>query len=91
MITFRPAGTLVTGGPYASTLNPMYVSLALLTIAFALFNRHRWRDRQIRRTAQWERRHTIGRASRQLPPSRGSATMTTVWSPVVQPPRAIDS
>jgi protein-S-isoprenylcysteine O-methyltransferase Ste14 len=42
MITFRPAGTLVTSGPYAFTRNPMYVSLALLTIAFALFLNTWW-------------------------------------------------
>ena len=42
MITFRPASTLVTSGPYALTRNPMYVSLALLTIAFALFLNTWW-------------------------------------------------
>jgi protein-S-isoprenylcysteine O-methyltransferase Ste14 len=42
MITFRPATELVTIGPYAFTRNPMYVSLALLTIAFALFLNTWW-------------------------------------------------
>jgi protein-S-isoprenylcysteine O-methyltransferase Ste14 len=42
MITFRPAGTLVTSGPYAFTRNPMYVSLVILTIAFALFLNSWW-------------------------------------------------
>jgi protein-S-isoprenylcysteine O-methyltransferase Ste14 len=42
MITFRPAGTLVTTGPYAFSRNPMYVSLAVLTIAFALFLNTWW-------------------------------------------------
>jgi len=42
MITFRPASTLVTSGPYAFTRNPMYVSLVLLTIAFALFLNTWW-------------------------------------------------
>ena len=42
MIPFRPAGTLVTSGPYAFTRNPMYVSLAILTIAFALFLNTWW-------------------------------------------------
>src|SRR5918995_6025167 len=42
MITFRPAGTLVTSGPYGFTRNPMYVSLAVLTIAFALFLNTWW-------------------------------------------------
>jgi protein-S-isoprenylcysteine O-methyltransferase Ste14 len=42
IITFRPAGTLVTSGPYAFTRNPMYVSLALFTIAFALFLNSWW-------------------------------------------------
>jgi protein-S-isoprenylcysteine O-methyltransferase Ste14 len=42
MIPFRPAGTLVIGGPYTFTRNPMYVSLALLTIAFALFLNTWW-------------------------------------------------
>jgi protein-S-isoprenylcysteine O-methyltransferase Ste14 len=42
MITFRPASTLVTSGSYAFTRNPMYVSLVLLTIAFALFLNNWW-------------------------------------------------
>jgi protein-S-isoprenylcysteine O-methyltransferase Ste14 len=42
MITFRPAGTLITSGPYAFTRNPMYVSLTLLMIAFALFLNTWW-------------------------------------------------
>jgi protein-S-isoprenylcysteine O-methyltransferase Ste14 len=42
MITFRPASALVTRGPYVFTRNPMYVSLALLTIAFALFVNSWW-------------------------------------------------
>jgi protein-S-isoprenylcysteine O-methyltransferase Ste14 len=42
MIPFRPAGTLVVSGPYAFSRNPMYVSLALLTIAFALFLNTWW-------------------------------------------------
>ena len=42
MITFRPASTLVNTGPYTLTRNPMYVSLALLTLAFALFLNTWW-------------------------------------------------
>lgn len=42
MIPIRPAATLVTGGPYRLTRNPMYVSLALLTVAFALFLNTWW-------------------------------------------------
>ena len=42
MITIRPASTLVTSGPYALTRNPMYVSLALLTVALALFLNTLW-------------------------------------------------
>lgn len=42
MITFRPATALVTSGPYAYTRNPMYVSLALLAVAFALFLNTWW-------------------------------------------------
>lgn len=42
MITFRPASALVTTGPYKLTRNPMYVSLALLTLAFALFLNTWW-------------------------------------------------
>jgi protein-S-isoprenylcysteine O-methyltransferase Ste14 len=42
MITFRPASALVSIGPYTFTRNPMYVSLALLTLAFALFLNTWW-------------------------------------------------
>lgn len=42
MITLRPATALVTSGPYAFTRNPMYVSLALLAMAFALFLNTWW-------------------------------------------------
>jgi protein-S-isoprenylcysteine O-methyltransferase Ste14 len=42
MITIRPASMLVTTGPYTFTRNPMYVSLALLTLAFALFLNTWW-------------------------------------------------
>ena len=42
MITFSPAATLVTSGLCAFTRNPMYVSLALLAIAFALFLNTWW-------------------------------------------------
>lgn len=42
MMPFRPASALVTTGPYAFTRNPMYVSLALLTVAFALFLNTWW-------------------------------------------------
>lgn len=42
MITLRPATTLVTTGPYALTRNPMYLSLAVLTLAFALFLNTWW-------------------------------------------------
>ena len=42
MITFRPASALVSSGLYTFTRNPMYVSLALLTIAFALFLNSWW-------------------------------------------------
>jgi protein-S-isoprenylcysteine O-methyltransferase Ste14 len=42
MITFRPASALAITGPYRLTRNPMYVSLALLTLAFALFLNTWW-------------------------------------------------
>jgi protein-S-isoprenylcysteine O-methyltransferase Ste14 len=42
MITFRPSSTLVSTGPYKFTRNPMYLSLALLTLAFALFLNTWW-------------------------------------------------
>jgi len=42
MLPFRPASALVTSGPYALTRNPMYVSLALLTVALALFLNTWW-------------------------------------------------
>lgn len=41
MLPVRPASALVITGPYRFTRNPMYVALALLTIAFALFL-HTW-------------------------------------------------
>ena len=42
MIPIRPATTLVITGPYKMTRNPMYVGLALLTVAFALFLNTWW-------------------------------------------------
>jgi protein-S-isoprenylcysteine O-methyltransferase Ste14 len=42
MIPIRPASTLVTSGPYRFTRNPMYVGLAALTAAVALFMRTWW-------------------------------------------------
>jgi len=42
MIPVRPASTLVSTGPYKFTRNPMYVSLALLTLAFAFFLNTWW-------------------------------------------------
>lgn len=39
---FRAAGTLVISGPYAFHRNPMYVSLSLSTIAFAMFLNTWW-------------------------------------------------
>jgi protein-S-isoprenylcysteine O-methyltransferase Ste14 len=42
MMPFRPATTLVTRGPYAWTRNPMYVSLAILAVAFAVFLNTWW-------------------------------------------------
>lgn len=37
IVPIRPAEALVLAGPYRYTRNPMYVSLALLTMAFGLF------------------------------------------------------
>jgi protein-S-isoprenylcysteine O-methyltransferase Ste14 len=42
MLPFRPASALVITGPYRFTRNPMYVALALLTIALALFLNTWW-------------------------------------------------
>lgn len=42
IVPIRPAGALVLSGPYHYTRNPMYVSLALLTIAAGLFRGTWW-------------------------------------------------
>jgi protein-S-isoprenylcysteine O-methyltransferase Ste14 len=42
LIPNRPASTFVTSGPYRWTRNPMYVSLALLYLAFALWLNSWW-------------------------------------------------
>jgi len=42
MIPIRPANVLVITGPYKMTRNPMYVALALLTVAFAFFLNTWW-------------------------------------------------
>ena len=42
IVPIRPAGALVLSGPYQYTRNPMYVSLALLTIAAGLLRATWW-------------------------------------------------
>ena len=42
MIPVRPATALVIAGPYRFTRNPMYVGLAALTVALALFMNAWW-------------------------------------------------
>ena len=42
IIPMRPATALVTTGPYRFTRNPMYVGLAMLTVALALFLNTWW-------------------------------------------------
>jgi protein-S-isoprenylcysteine O-methyltransferase Ste14 len=42
IVPIRPAGALVLSGPYNYTRNPMYVGLALVTIAAALFRATWW-------------------------------------------------
>jgi protein-S-isoprenylcysteine O-methyltransferase Ste14 len=42
VIPFRPATTLVVAGPYRFTRNPMYLGLALFTVALALFLNTWW-------------------------------------------------
>jgi protein-S-isoprenylcysteine O-methyltransferase Ste14 len=42
IVPIRPAGALVLSGPYHYTRNPMYVGLALLTIAAGLFRATWW-------------------------------------------------
>ena len=37
IVPVRPAAALVVSGPYRFTRNPMYVGLAVLTVALALF------------------------------------------------------
>ena len=42
IVPIRPAGALVLSGPYHYTRNPMYVGLALVTIAAGLFRGTWW-------------------------------------------------
>lgn len=42
ILPIRPATTLVVAGPYRFTRNPMYVGMALLTIAIGLFLNTWW-------------------------------------------------
>ncbi|MEP7246431.1 MAG: isoprenylcysteine carboxylmethyltransferase family protein [Gammaproteobacteria bacterium] len=42
IVPVRPATTLVIAGPYRFTRNPMYVGLAALTVALALFMNSWW-------------------------------------------------
>jgi len=42
IVPIRPANTLVMSGPYRFTRNPMYVGLALLTVALGLFADSWW-------------------------------------------------
>jgi protein-S-isoprenylcysteine O-methyltransferase Ste14 len=42
IVPIRPATTLVIAGPYRFTRNPMYVGLAVLTIALGLFINSWW-------------------------------------------------
>lgn len=42
IVPIRPAGALVLSGPYHYTRNPMYVGLALLTVAAALLRATWW-------------------------------------------------
>lgn len=42
IVPIRPASALVISGPYRFTRNPMYVGLALLTVALGLFMDNWW-------------------------------------------------
>lgn len=42
IVPVRPATALVMSGPYRFTRNPMYVGLAMLTVAIALFMNSWW-------------------------------------------------
>jgi protein-S-isoprenylcysteine O-methyltransferase Ste14 len=42
VVPIRPATTLVVAGPYRFTRNPMYLALALLTVALAIFLNTWW-------------------------------------------------